>query len=154
MDHFFRHKVFNVIKKFRIVLRILHCVIALGIVAVNLYMVFPILRDNAQRTVAYDIFQVLNLFDAEMNKAAVLGSEHDVQYTHMLQREFRHWQSVISRYPAYRDAYVQLALLSCKMGNMQEAQRYIQRIKIIDPNYTGVSGLSRICVDGLKKIKD
>lgn len=51
------------------------------------------------------------------------------------QKQILYWESVISNYPNYRDAYVQMAILTFNAGDLQKANIYVQKAMELDPNY-------------------
>lgn len=73
----------------------------------------------------------------------VLGAEtlpRDVlaQWQHeetALQQRYFFWQSVARAKPDYRDAYITLASLAFKLGKRDEANRWITKALVLDPNH-------------------
>jgi len=52
-----------------------------------------------------------------------------------------YWQTILASHPDYRDAYVQLAALSYREGNLLQAHAYLLKAQILDPNNTTVNRL-------------
>lgn len=57
-----------------------------------------------------------------------------MEYAH-LQQELRTWEDVTSRYPTYRDAYFEAAVLAYRLGDRQKELLYLQKVLAIDPNF-------------------
>ncbi len=45
------------------------------------------------------------------------------------------WESIGRRFPTYRDAYFQAAVLAYRLGDKQKEVLFLQKVFIIDPNY-------------------
>jgi len=60
-----------------------------------------------------------------------------------IQKLIKGWQKFLEKRPGYRDAYLQLAILSFKLGQKQEAQKYLEEALIIDPNYKPAKKLKK-----------
>jgi tetratricopeptide (TPR) repeat protein len=52
-----------------------------------------------------------------------------------LQSKINFWQSVWQKYPGYKDAYFQAAILEYQLGDLQQAQNYNQKALLLDPNF-------------------
>ncbi len=71
----------------------------------------------------------------------VLGAQTSAQ----AQREaaqMKYWQDTAANYPNYRDAYVQLAALAYREGNLTQAHAYLLKAQILDPNNDTVNRLA------------
>ena len=53
----------------------------------------------------------------------------------------RYWEEIIKQYPDYRDAYVELAALLYKQGNVAEAKTYLLAAEALDPNNVSIQKL-------------
>lgn len=45
------------------------------------------------------------------------------------------WKKIVELYPDYRDAYARLAYLNLKIGENDEAKKYLEIVKKINPNW-------------------
>ena len=61
-----------------------------------------------------------------------------------IKKEITYWQENARKYPGYRDAYFQLALLEYQLGDAQSAQNYINKVEAIDPNFQEVYKLEKV----------
>lgn len=52
-----------------------------------------------------------------------------------------YWLSMAEKYPDYRDAYIQLAQISYREGNLPQAHAYLLRAQLLDPNNETISRL-------------
>jgi len=52
-----------------------------------------------------------------------------------LQSQINFWQSVWQKYPGYKDAYFQAAILEYQLSDFQKAQDYNQKALMLDPNF-------------------
>ena len=52
-----------------------------------------------------------------------------------------YWQTITTRYPDYRDAYIQLASLLYREGNLTQTQAYLTKAQNLDPNNATVNRL-------------
>ena len=59
-------------------------------------------------------------------------------------RELATWEQVIEKYPTYRDAYFEAAVLSYRLGDVQKEKQYIERLRQIDPNFELINELEKI----------
>ena len=55
-----------------------------------------------------------------------------------IRQEYEFWISVIKDHPDYRDAYIQASMWSYQLGFLQEAKEYLEKAKLLDPNYRGI----------------
>ena len=46
----------------------------------------------------------------------------------------QYWRGIVSKYPDYKDAYLQLAIVSYQLGDADEAKGAIGKVLEIDPN--------------------
>jgi tetratricopeptide (TPR) repeat protein len=49
--------------------------------------------------------------------------------------EISAWKKIIKRYPDYRDGYARLVFLDLKIGKREEAKKYLEVVKKINPNW-------------------
>lgn len=50
-------------------------------------------------------------------------------------KEIAFWQSTVDRFPNYRDAYFELALLNYQLKNFGKAREYLSKTFKLDPNF-------------------
>ena len=53
----------------------------------------------------------------------------------VLSNELTYWQQVVGEYKNYRDAYFRIASLEYQLGRMDEAQKSVQKVLGLDPNF-------------------
>jgi len=53
-----------------------------------------------------------------------------------------YWQNVVARHDDYRDAYLQLAALAYRRGNLLQANAYLTQALALDPNNATVNRLA------------
>ncbi len=56
-------------------------------------------------------------------------------------KEIKFWQSAVDRFPNYRDAYFELALLNYQLKNFGKAREYLSKTLKLDPNFKEASVL-------------
>lgn len=71
--------------------------------------------------------------------AQVLGVWQNEPLQQKQQEEY--WQTILTRYSDYRDAYIQLAALSYRERNLPQAHAYLLKAQILDPNNATVNRL-------------
>lgn len=64
-----------------------------------------------------------------------------------LQSEKQYWTDVSLRYPAYRDAYIQLAVVMYQLGEKKESMEYAEKSLTLDPNNSS----TQILIEQIKK---
>lgn len=52
-----------------------------------------------------------------------------------IQKEIRFWESVLQKYPDYRDAYYELAVLNYRLKDIDKSRKNINKALRIDPNF-------------------
>ena len=52
-----------------------------------------------------------------------------------LQSQISFWQSVWQKYPRFKDAYFQAAILEYQLSDLQKAQDYNKKALMLDPNF-------------------
>jgi tetratricopeptide (TPR) repeat protein len=52
-----------------------------------------------------------------------------------LQLQINFWQSVWQKYPGFKDAYFQAAVLEYQLSDLQKAQDYNKKALLLDPNF-------------------
>lgn len=60
----------------------------------------------------------------------------------MLNREMLLWENIASKYPNYRDADFQVAILAYRLSDRQKSQEYIAKTLELDPNFEPARRLS------------
>ncbi|MGH7246048.1 MAG: hypothetical protein ACREGI_03885 [Candidatus Levyibacteriota bacterium] len=62
------------------------------------------------------------------------------------------WDDIVVKFPGYRDAYFQLAILAYRVGDREKEKEYIQKVLAIDPRFAPVKALQHISnLDGEKE---
>lgn len=61
-----------------------------------------------------------------------------------IKKEITYWQENARKYPGYRDAYFQLALLEYQLGDAQSSQSYLNKVESLDPNFQEAYKLEKI----------
>ncbi|HSW88838.1 MAG TPA: hypothetical protein VLG12_06775 [Candidatus Saccharimonadales bacterium] len=61
-----------------------------------------------------------------------------------IKQEITYWQESARKYPGYRDAYFQLALLEYQLGDAQSSQSYLNKVESIDPNFQEAYKLEKL----------
>lgn len=52
----------------------------------------------------------------------------------LLTSELKTWESIAQEFPNFKDAYYELAVLSFRLGDLENARRYIKKALFLDPN--------------------
>lgn len=60
-----------------------------------------------------------------------------------LQQEMRLWEDISKKYPSYRDADFQVAILAYRLGDKGKEQEYITKTLAIDPNFEPAKKLAK-----------
>jgi len=87
-------------------------------------------------------------FTLALQNSAVLGitsqkdsqSNREQKYNTSVQ-QYSAWQTIVSRHPDYRDGYFQLAVLAYQLNKFSESKKYLQKVRSLDPNYSGLTSL-------------
>lgn len=74
--------------------------------------------------------EILKKSSEEPPASSVLGA----QVEQKLEISYEFWKRVIQEKPDYRDAYVQLAIVTSQLKKTDEAKMYIERAAELDPN--------------------
>ncbi len=53
----------------------------------------------------------------------------------LIRKEILTWEKIAASYPSYRDAWAMLAMSNMKLGNDQEVNKSLEKIKEINPNW-------------------
>lgn len=61
-----------------------------------------------------------------------------------IQGEVNYWREMVNKYPGNRDAYFQLALLEYQLGDTQASSTYINKVKLLDPNFQEAYKLEKV----------
>lgn len=61
-----------------------------------------------------------------------------------IKQQITYWQENARKYPGYRDAYFQLALLEYQLGDAQSSQNYLNKVESIDPNFQEAQKLEKV----------
>jgi hypothetical protein len=65
-----------------------------------------------------------------------------------LNQQYDRWVQIVGERPLYRDGHFMLALLAFRMNNMMRAKEHLQRVKLLDPNYSGIAKLEPYLFEG------
>lgn len=52
-----------------------------------------------------------------------------------IDEDYKYWQTVVNKYPKFRDAHLKLAQLAFERGQNQISLPYLNNARILDPNY-------------------
>lgn len=85
------------------------------------------------------------LLSDQQSSSNILGaqsktSDTESAYDHTKQA-YEYWKTVVATRQDYRDGYYVLALLSYQLNKTEESIMYLQKVKDIDPNYSGIHEL-------------
>jgi tetratricopeptide (TPR) repeat protein len=58
-------------------------------------------------------------------------------------RQIKSWQGILRRYPDFKDAYLQLAVLEYRLRNYQQAKIYCDKALLLDPEYSDAIELDK-----------
>lgn len=72
-----------------------------------------------------------NMFLGVLQKRAALDAERSI------------WKDIATKFPNYRDAYFQVAILSYRLGDRQEQELYIKKTLELDPNFQPAKNLEK-----------
>ena len=61
-----------------------------------------------------------------------------------IESEIKLWEEISQKFPEYKDAYFQLAVLNYKLGNIEPAKYYVEKALFIDPNFEKAKNLQKI----------
>lgn len=70
----------------------------------------------------------LNLNSYLHRKKQVLGIESDPNH------ELKFWQEIVNKNPTYRDAWLEIAKISSRVGETNLTTDALEKAKVIDPN--------------------
>ena len=62
----------------------------------------------------------------------------------VLQKELITWEAVTQKYPGYRDAYFEAAVVAYQLGDKGKVEGYLQKVLAIDPNFTPAQQLKAL----------
>jgi tetratricopeptide (TPR) repeat protein len=58
-----------------------------------------------------------------------------------IQNQINFWQSVLQKYPGYKDAYFRIAFLQYQIKDFSGAKENVKKALLLDPNYTDAKKL-------------
>lgn len=61
-----------------------------------------------------------------------------------IRQEISFWEKVVQEKPDYRDAYFQLAVLNYKIGNHQQAEKWLNKVFELDPAFEPAQELEKL----------
>lgn len=62
----------------------------------------------------------------------------------ILSQKRDYWEAIVGKYGGYRDGYMQLAVFSYQLGDIQKAKEYLAKTLTIDPNFAQGRAFERI----------
>ena len=74
-------------------------------------------------------FALFDLFNAVKQEERVKKDRDAVM------EQMQYWQSVVEKYPDYRDGYYTLAVLSYRLKDTEHAREYLKKALELDPNF-------------------
>lgn len=135
-------------EKARVEWGVVGMVLVVGVAAWSLangYRGSPTLSSNSDEVVReaakrgdYETARRIYEYWQKEEDARVLGVESEVEELvypeKMMERKVREAESLLARYPGHRDLVLNLALLSYWVGNYEEARKYLEQARKLDPN--------------------
>ncbi len=58
-----------------------------------------------------------------------------------LQSQINFWNSVVNKYPGYKDSYFRIAALEYSLGDFKKSEEFNVKALLLDPNYTDAKKL-------------
>lgn len=58
-----------------------------------------------------------------------------------LQSQINFWNSVVNKYPGYKDSYFRIAVLEYSLGDFKKSEEFNAKALLLDPNYTDAKKL-------------
>jgi tetratricopeptide (TPR) repeat protein len=100
------------------------------------FLVAEFLRNHDFAAASYFNNLGLSLFPLDLD----LMRQKDEIYYQMnepkfITEELSTWRKIVEKYPNYRDGFAQLMWLNLKLGNVEEAKKYLEVVKKINPNW-------------------
>jgi len=59
-------------------------------------------------------------------------------------RKYQKWQKIVALHEDYRDGYFKLATLAYQLNKTSESRFYLQKVRLLDPNYPGIESLEKL----------
>lgn len=88
---------------------------------------------------------LVGIFIVASNIQANIQEKKDLeQKRETIKQQITYWQENARKYPGYRDAYFQLALLEYQLGDAQSSQNYLNKVESIDPNFQEAQKLEKV----------
>lgn len=69
----------------------------------------------------------------DIKQKLVMSNSMQLERKQVLE-DIKKWESVVNKYKDYRDGYLELAGLEYRLGNMNKAKEYLNKVLTIDPN--------------------
>ena len=97
------------------------------------------------------LFVFLVLFIAAGVRAYAVARQAEILRNERQKTEIhkQYWEGVVRKYPDYRDAYYNVAVLSYKLKDIPQAQAYLTQVLVLDPNFTPAKTLQKRITVGL-----
>lgn len=97
----------------------------------NKYIYFAIITISICGIFILSLFTVIS---------AVFLVEQSAKFTRLemerskLKSELNLWSSIDEKYPGYKDAYLEMAILEYKLSNFEKAKQLVSKALLLDPN--------------------
>jgi hypothetical protein len=107
-----------------------------------------ILTDSIERLIANENYSDANyiseVYSINKPEDIYLNKLKDVIYLKnnskkIVGLQIQKWTKIIKKYPEYRDAYSKLSMLYLRMGDREEAKKYFEAARQINPNWIELS---------------
>ncbi|HXS14547.1 MAG TPA: hypothetical protein VN711_00270 [Candidatus Saccharimonadales bacterium] len=83
------------------------------------------------------VWEIIGVFHQTQLFMGVVGERST------LQKEMSLWENISQKYPTYRDAYYQAAVLAYRLGEREKEDFYLQKVLALDPNYQPAQNLEK-----------
>lgn len=92
----------------------------------------------------------IKVFGQEAKKVLGASDEMEMREEELKQisTQYSYWKQVAIQKPQYQDAFITLALLAYQQGFDEEAQQYLTKAEILNPNNTYVVSLQQLLREG------
>jgi tetratricopeptide (TPR) repeat protein len=62
----------------------------------------------------------------------------------VLTSELKTWESIAQKFPKFKDAYFELAVLAYRLGDLEKAKEYVNKALYLDPNFEKARDLQKL----------
>ncbi|MFH1186656.1 MAG: hypothetical protein V1697_00620 [Candidatus Levyibacteriota bacterium] len=106
-----------------------------------------LLNNKYSRVVIYSLIYI-SLISITVYLGLNFYNNYNTQKELSLEREkvsvqIKVWQGVIDKYPNFKDAYLQLAVLEYRVGNINKSRVYVKKALVLDPEYSDAIELDK-----------